>query len=182
MTLDFKMDSSIINPKIDRFSELVLKEFAFLEIEHGYTINNLEKLDFEYPKDMSVRLLYTSKFIAIDVRWYLMNASMGVGLYEMKDGSLLPKYSFYGDEGYGKAIDLNMLVEYKTKGLIKNPLLEVGKRGAWIKRDKLINDKMGELLHTYAQWLKEYANEIIKGNTTIFPEIHELSMSKLEKY
>jgi hypothetical protein len=154
--------------KIDEFSKLTKKIFYFLESDYGYTINELEKRNFKYPLDAEVLINYSGKNIAVSVFWYLSESYIGIGLYELQDGKITEKVSFYGDEGYSRAINFDSLVMMLTKGKVKSTIpRNVDKAHEMVRKD------MAGILKTLAGRLKKYAPEILKGDTSIFPQVQE---------
>lgn len=160
---------------IDDFASAVQEEFGFLVDDHGFVVKGLERVDFEYPKDKHVRIDYVSDRLCVRIEWYLIDSTIGVGLIEAENGQVPEKYSYFEKAGFARAISLTSLVEFLTLGTLKDPLRNVGaKEGgkeiikAWREREELLRCSMRSVLSTYSSWLKEYARDILSGDTSIF--------------
>ncbi len=159
------------------FENEVRRHFSFLESEYGYSVEGLLMLDSEYPKDARAVMRYFGS-VGIDVQMGL--GSITVGLYELENGSIPEKVSFSGDEGYARAINLDSLVRTVTRGAVSSllPELPYGITNAEMyrrveKRSELLRTKKGEIIEAYANRLKQYASEILKGDTAIFPAVQQ---------
>jgi len=174
-----------IDDKINEFSKLIEDKFKFLEDDYHFQRGILEKIDFQYVKDQKVRIVYYSGIICIVIEWYLIESNIGIGIIELNKGKIPEKYSYY-DNKFFRAIGLSDLVEYKSKGTIKNPLPQAGGKlttkqitKAWKEREQLINNEMENLLDKYSLFLKEYASEVLKGDLSMFPIIQKFSKDKI---
>jgi hypothetical protein len=88
--------------------------------------------------------------------WAIAWTQIGVGMIELSNGKMPDKYSYFRNEGIGRAIDMADLAEYVTNGAVQNPLPQSLKEGdrhntkKWIGRGKMIEERMGELIKEYA--------------------------------
>jgi len=162
------MISNDLKKRISEFADKTIEAFHFLEKEYGYKRKKLKKRDFEYPIDAEVYIRYFSKKVAIEVVWSIGNLNVAVGLYELHKGKIPDDVSFYGHEGFARGISLNSLVRMITKGKVKSPI----PRGLE-KSKAMIETNMDGILKTFAEWLKKYAPEILKGDTSIFPQVQQ---------
>jgi len=174
-----------LEKELDDFSTIVQKEFNFLVDDYGFTRNELKKLDFESAKDKHVKIDYVNNFLCVQIDWYLVDCSMGVGLIELEDGRMTNKFSYFGREGLARAVSLSTLVEFLTNGKVKNPLPHFGPKASGRKamkadreREKLINEDKQGILATYSSWLREYATDILKGDTSIFEVVQRYGNEK----
>jgi hypothetical protein len=118
--------------------------------------------------------------VAVEVLWAIGDGNMAVGLYELQNGKIPKKLSFYGHEGFARAINLDSLVRMKTDGKIDSPLpqrkfgisvAEICRRAE--KATEMIRTDMDGILKNFAERLKKYGKDILKGDTTIFPKVQE---------
>lgn len=144
------------------------------------------ELDFEYPKDRHVKIDYISSFLCVRIEWYLIDAAIGVGLIELENGRVPGKYSYFEKEGFARAIRLTTLVEFLTNGELKDPLPKAGAKArtvkittAWREREELIHHNMKGVIAAYSNWLKEYASDILKGDTSIFRDVQEYEQKSI---
>lgn len=177
-----------LEEKLDGFSKIVQEEFGFLVDDYGFIKKELEKLDFEYPKDKHVRIEYTNEFLCIQIDWYLADVAIGIGLIELENGKMPSKYSYWEKEGFSRAISLSTLIEFITKGELKDPLPRVGARASGRKmmrarreREKLIDQDMRGVLATYSSWLRDYAGDVLRGDTSIFESVWTYAKEKIVK-
>ncbi|MGD2093146.1 MAG: hypothetical protein PVH61_43695 [Candidatus Aminicenantes bacterium] len=176
------MDSKKIEEekRIREFSDKVIESFHFLEKEYGYKRKELEKEYFDYPIERKVFIRYFSKKVAVEVVWYIGHCNIAVGLYELHKGKIPENVSFYGHYGYSRAINLDSLVRMLTDGEINSPLPErtfhISNAELFRRVEKsteLIRTNMSWILETFAERLKKYAPEILKGDSSIFPRVQE---------
>jgi hypothetical protein len=166
--------------RISEFEVKTIEAFHFLETEYGYTKENLGRRDFDYPLERAVYIRYFHNKVAVEIIWSIGDGNMGVGLYEIKNGKIPDNASFYGNKGFTRAINLDSLVRMKTNGEIDSLLpqrkfdisfAEICRRAE--KSIEMIRKNMDGILETYAERLKKYATEILKGDTSIFPKVQE---------
>lgn len=174
------MNLNDIEGSIREFTAKTIEEYHFLENEYGYTRKELEKKGFEYPRNAIAFIRYFSEKVAVEVIFGIGRSAITVGLYELKHGKIPEKVSFYGHKGFSRAINLDSLVRMLTDGEITSPLPEIprnlslGEVNRRLKKNaELIETKMGEILKTLAERLKEYASNILKGDTSIFPKVQD---------
>jgi hypothetical protein len=167
-----------LSEMIDTFSSAVRKEFGFLIEDYGFVRTELERLDFDYPKDKHVRMDYISGFLCVRIEWYLVDATIGIGLIELQDGEMPDRYSYSEKEGFSRAISLRALIEFLTDGALQDPLPSARTASsaraitrAWRERAELINESMEALLATYSGWLRGYAGDILRDDTLIFERV-----------
>jgi hypothetical protein len=162
------MISDDLKKRIREFETKTIEAFHFLEKEYGYKRKKLKRKYFDYPGERTVSIQYFSKNVAVEIDWYIGDGNMAVGLYELQKGKIPENVSFYGHEGYARGINLDSLIGMITKGKVKSPI----PRGLE-KAVEMIRTDMGGILETFADRLKKYAHEILKGDTTIFPQVQK---------
>ena len=96
-----------IKEMAQRFSSEVQKNFDFLVDDYGFTYQGLEKKDFNYRKDARVSETYLGERVGLRITWWIGDSKISVSLYELQDGKIPDKASFYGDDGYSRAINFN---------------------------------------------------------------------------
>jgi hypothetical protein len=174
------MNASELEDRIQEFSDRTIEAFHFLESQYGYCRNELERSGFESLRDAEVFIQYFSKKVAVEVTWAIGASSIAVGLYELKKRKIPEKVSFYGDYGYARAINLDSLVRMLTDGKVTSPLpeylidisfAEMCRRAE--KATEMIRKDIGSILKTLADRLKEYGADILKGDTSIFPQVQK---------
>ena len=174
------MSSNNIDERINEFSNKTIEAFQFLENEYSYIRNDLERRGFEDTRSREVFIRYFSKKVAVEVIWEIGESLVAVGLYELQDGKIPEKISAYGEEGHGRAINLDSLVRMLTDGEVKSPIpehagdisfSEMCRRAE--KATEMIKTDMDGILKNFAERLKKYASDILKGDTSIFPRVQE---------
>ena|SRR5438132_3339249 len=171
-----------MDPAVDaivkRFASQVRTAFAFLEKKYGYSREGPILLNFEYPKDARTVMRYLGPSVGIEVEMSL--GDIGIGIYELENGQIPKRVSFYGDKGYARAIDLDSLVRTVTQGAVRSPLPELPSdisNAEMIRRverrSEMLRTGMEEILKTYAERLKQYGSDILNGDTSIFPAVQQ---------
>ncbi len=174
--------------ELDNFSNIVQEKFSYLINDYGFQEKELEKLNSEDLKDSHIRIDYLNDYVCVRIEWYLADATMGVGLIGLEEGKIPARYSYFEKKGFSPAINLSTLVEFLTNGVVKDPLLNPGPKAgsrkimkAWREREKLIDQDKRGLLTTYADWLKNYAADILAGDTSIFGAVQRYATEKIER-
>jgi hypothetical protein len=176
---------SISEPQFDEFERTVEHEFNFLQ-NYGFKKACLQKIDFEYPQDKRVEVNYFSETVCVTIRWFLIYANLEVGLIELIDTKLPEKISFYGGQGYGRAISLVDLVELMTRNKTTDPLPSPHSKAsikelmsAWKNRDKLIQSDLPGLIAKYARALESFGTKVLGGDLSVFSAVQAYSKTKL---
>ncbi len=162
------LSDSDIEERIREFGNKTIEVFHFLENEYGYTRKELERRDFEYPTDAEVFIIYFSRKVAVEVVWAIVENDVAIGLYELENGKMPEKFSVYGHKGFGRSINFNSLVRMLTDGKVKSPIPR-----SFNKAEEMIRTNMGGILEILAERLKKYASNILKGDTSIFPDVQK---------
>jgi len=174
------MNLNNLEDRIKEFSDKTKDIFNFLENEYKYKSSKIERRGFGYTRSKEVFIRYFSKMVAVEVIWAIDESLLSVGLYELQNGEIPDSISVYGEEGCGRVIILDSLVRMLTDGKVTSPipdyagnisLAEMYRRAE--KATEMIKTNMSGLLEIFAERLKTYASEIIKGDTSIFPKVQE---------
>ena len=176
------MNSRDIEERIQQFYEKTIESFHFLESEYGYFRSELQRSGFGDTRSAEVFIRYFGKKVAVEITWAIGASAVSVGLYELLNGKIpdQEKVSFYGHEGFARGIHLDSLVRMLTDGKLISPLPEyVGdisfsemcRRAE--KATEMIKTDMDGILKNFAERLKKYASDIVKGDTSIFPRVQE---------
>ena len=175
-----------LEDKLNDFSNIVREEFSFLTNVHSFVRKELEKVAFEDSRDKNARIDYLDGCLCVRVEWYLIDASIGVGLIKLENGKIPAKFSFFEKKGFSPAISLSTLVEFVTNGELKDPLPTFGPKAgarkinkAWRERERLIKENMRGIVATYSNWLQEYGRDILKGDTSIFERVQKYATEKI---
>jgi hypothetical protein len=183
-----KANNQEIEEKLNDFSDIVQEYFSFLVDDYGFVRKGLEKLDFEYPQDKQARIEYLSDFLCVRIDWHLADATMGVGLIELERGKIPEKYSYFEKKGFSRAVNLSTLVEFLSKGEMRDPLPNAGPRAgarkimkAWRERERLIEQNKRNILATYSNWLRTYASDVLARDTSIFEPVQRYEKEKITR-
>ena len=176
------MDSKKIEEekRINEFAAKTIESFQFLEEKFGYKRKELEKEYFDYPRERRVFIRYFGKKVVVEIIWYIGDANIAVGLYELRKRKIPEKVSFYGHYGHSRAINLDSFVRMITDGKVTSPIPEYGGNLSFAEKCRrtekaieLINKNIGGIIKTFAERLKRYGGDILKGDTSIFPKVQE---------
>jgi hypothetical protein len=159
-----------------RFSSEVQKKFDFLVDDYGFTYQGLEKRDFNYGRDARVSETYLGEGVGVRITWWIGDSKISVSLYELQGGKIPDKASFYGDDGYSRAINLHSFLEMlHSKNLLPKSVPErltniAGGKNI-DKRTEMIRTRVDRILEALAAAVTEFGSEILQGDTSIFPEV-----------
>jgi len=170
--------------KFDKFENKVKQLFKYLETEFFYSFEGGCKKNFHYPMDAIVTVCYIGE-LGVLINWHIGENWISVDLCELEDGKIPKKISFYGNEGYAKAITLDSYIEYKTNGKVISPLPEISEDMSVNemsiraeKRKEILESDFDSILELYSNRLKEYAKDILNGNTDDFQQIIDYHTTK----
>ena len=163
---------------IAQFSSKFQEHFYFLESEYGYIRGELKKCDFHYPQDAYVAIPYLGRNVGVQIIWSINNGYMTVIFAELENHKIPVKISFYGDVGYWRAIKLESLIDVICPEKIILPLPQITPKISFAETERRINKStemirtdMGGILEGFAKILKEVGSEILKGDTSMFPDV-----------
>ncbi len=174
------MSDDDIEELIGKFRSTVPKVFQFLEVDYNYDLGQIELEDVEYRKDTHISARYLSGLIGVEVVWGIGQSSLSVPMYELVDGKVPEKLSFYGHAGFSRGIQLHTLVEFITNGKVEPPLpritsdlsfAEMGRRAD--RCTELIRTELVDLIQIQAERLRTYSHDVLLGDTSLFPTIQE---------
>ena len=186
--------SSNMELKANIFYEEVKQQFSFLQ-DYGYSFYDNTIRDQSYYRDTTAIVQYIGETIGIEIYWYFAGARIGVAFKEAKKHEF-PKESIFFyysslkeplDLAISRGITLNDFVNYI--GECDNPLLllKYGKDGHYETRRhvnaraKIINENLSGVISGLAKATHELAIDIIKGDSSIFPEIMKYHTDSLKK-
>jgi len=166
--------------RIGEFSEFVKSSFHYLEVDYKYQRSEIVINDPESSRDIKVTIQYLGKTVGVVVAWFVGEHNIVVGIYELHNGAIPEKVSFYGDSGFYRAINLNSLCKMISNGDIEPPIPELTPnlklkemyRRADISAD-ILRHNMGGVIKILAERLKKYGDRILIGDISIFPKVQE---------
>jgi hypothetical protein len=143
--------------EIEKFRELCRREFRFLEKEYGFVERKLPNK--EAINQFQVQYVNTTTFVAVEgIHW-------GTGI-DVRIGRVEPEaWEIY--EHY----DLEDLLKMRCSDLSL-----VGPDGFGIS-----NDQAFQLKH-YGNALKKYADDVLGGEFSVFPKLHEAIELRAKNY
>ncbi len=172
---EFKVE---LEQNIRNFEKAVLTSFSFLETEYGYSRRALERRDFDDFRDANVIVPYYGATVAVHVYYYIGDIKVGAAVYELEDGRMPERVSFYGDPGYSRAINVDDFVAMASGGTVTSVLPEASPRkprlgefrAADLRREALTTNMAGVIAEV-AERLRDYCSPILKGDTSSFPAV-----------
>ncbi len=172
------MNRDDLERRATKFSDIVSDEFTFLQDDFGYRLETLQLRDIQYPQDAHAAVPFLGTSVAIEVVLGFGDDSVSVVLYELSGGKVPRRISFYGEDNAARAIRLDSLVRMLSGDDFRFPLpditpglsvAEMGRRGQ--ARSQLVRENLRGVVSGFAQLLKEYGSDILKGDTTFFKDI-----------
>jgi hypothetical protein len=166
------------NDIVQKFVLNATSVFDFLEKEYGYKITTSGIENEHYFPDAQVTIKYANSMLAIEVFWYFASAMIGIAFIKLqngkfpensKDASIINLYALAGFLSQGKE-DMFVLKDIYDSTFPKIK-----------KREKIINEKMVEVLENLALGVKKYALGIISGDTSCFPEVQKYQMDLINR-
>lgn len=165
-----------------QYEARVRAAFGFLEEEFSFQFVETVAKDARSPRDGALECRYLSiNATVVGVRWDVGENNLGVDVYSIgPDGEIPEHVSFEGDPGLPPAVSLDSLVEQATGGKVKSPLPEIVGEMSFAEacrradeRQRRIQNSFDELLGIYAERLRTYGAEILKGGRE---QLHDVSI------
>lgn len=174
------------NEQVETFFAETAKAFHFLETQYEY--QQLER-DIEHPdegRDATARVIYIGSRVAVEIAWGFAAGVIGVCFIELLQTGVFPSVITYypskDDAHKAKGIRLYTLAE--MLGHLDDPdflLKKVDNFRTRIKRSKIIQAQLPDVLAGLARATQTYATSILQGDTTIFPRVMNADAEKTEK-
>jgi hypothetical protein len=168
----------------EKFFLETTQEFNFLESEFGYKLVSKDVENIDDPQDAKAFVRYLSSKVGIEIYWYFASAAIGIALVEITKANEFPgRRRFWGkmsDEA--RAIKLHTLAKMQGKEnsfVLKE--LRSTKPVHIKKREKVIGENLGSVLENLSQILKNIAQNILLGDTSIFPKVQKYEEELLRK-
>lgn len=170
---------------LQKFVLEVYSKFAFLE-ELGYKKTEAKILDPEDFRDTNMVVQYIGKSVGVEIYWYFSSAEIGVAFFELQNGQLPEKKIFFGKlENASKAISLYNLAMYLGQWDEELFLLKFSKNSYYSeikKREKVINERLSEVLQGLSCATRKYATNIINGDTSVFNDVMKYYGEKMKEW
>lgn len=166
------------NDIVQKFVLNATSAFGFLENEYGYKVITTGIENESYFPDAQVVVRYVNSMVGVEVFWYFASAIMGVAFSKLqnsefpknaKDASIVNLYALASFLSQGKE-DMFIL-----KDLYDNTFPKIK------KRERIINERMNEVLENLALGVKKYALNIIAGETSLFPEVQKYQVELINR-
>ncbi len=170
---------------IRNFEAAVVTSFSFLETEYGFQRRALERRDFEDLRDANVIIPYYGSSIAVHAYYDVCSISVEAAIYELENGRMPERISFYGDAGYYRAITVDSYVAVASSGTVPPMLPEpsprkprIGIFRAYDMRRELLRTNMAGVVAQTAERMKAYCAPALKGDTSMFPAVQQFHKQK----
>lgn len=160
---------------------------SFLFLEHQYSYKRLEG-HIDHPDDERDALAlseYVGSQVGVRISWGFANVSMDVAFIQLFQSEIFPEESSFFPltrPNVSNAISLYSLAE--RLGTSHDPdfvLKDIDKPRQRYKRAQLIRSNMHEIVAGLARATQTYATPILKGDTSIFPEVMDYYLAKQKR-
>lgn len=154
------------------FDIIAQEQFKFLVSEYDFRLSKCEKEDWGYE------LIYLNDTTGVKITYEYREAYVFIMLYQLLDGEFQENpRNIEGNtilHGYG----LDDLISLRNPQTLIKPAYDYG------EQSKYYDEKNGLLLYVseFAENLKKYAKDILKGDFTIFPELDKIVKERVKKY
>ncbi len=168
----------------EEFFHETKKAFQYLERDLNYRLISSEIENTEHYPDSFAFVRYLGERIGIEVYWFFAAAAIDIALVEItKIGEFPQKKRFWGESrGEARAISLHTLMDMLGKGdLYMIRKLRATKLSDVKKREKVICEKLRDVMENLAQILREQATDTLLGDTTIFSDVQKHEEKLLRK-
>ncbi len=169
--------------RIKDFSRAVQIAFQYLVDEYGFVCKGVKEIDMDSPKDAVVTITYLGKDVGVIIGWAMPEIFVTITELEQKD---IPKRvsTFSNQKGLPRAISLDLLVKMRIeegKEKPTSPLQEMGRFVSFTEMSfkrmqkycEMLNERLEDVVQVFAERLRKYGSEILRGDTSIFPKVQE---------
>jgi len=154
----------------------VKNSFHYLVSDFDYQLISTDIENADDYRDSVAIVRYLSSKVGLEVYWYLASSVIGISLIKVKKEGYFPyKKRFWGkSREEASAITLNSLIGMAGKGnvLILNKYISTKASDVNIRR-KMIEENISDIVKNVAEVLLEQANDILAGDTSIFPKVQK---------
>ncbi len=175
----------VLEQNIRNFEAAVLASFSFLETEYGFQRRALERRDFEDYRDANVIIPYYGSSIAVQAYYDVCSISVGASIFELENGQIPKRVSFWGDPGYFRAVTVDSYVAVASGGQIPRLLPEpsprkprIGIFKAYDMRREVLRTNMAGVVAQTADRMKTWCAPVLKGDTSMFPAVQQFHKQK----
>lgn len=133
-------------------------------------------------RDALARIQYVSTSIGVEIGWNFAGAMINVAFIELLHPGVFPASwtLFEGFPNAARAVSLYEIAEMLGHSDDSDFLLQDRDNSRkWKKHLKLFETRMSDVLAGLARATQTYASDILKGDTTIFPEAMDYYTSKV---
>lgn len=167
---------------LSQFYAQVSEAFAFLTTTYGYRLHAQRAEDLEYAQDARASVSYLGERVEVSIEWAFAEASIDVVFTELQIEKVSPKQRSFADDKLkdaARAISLRTLAEHL--GHADDP--DLPPRGydgrVTNKRFKRLQADLRGVLDGLARATERYADDIVRGDTAVFPEVMRAYTEKL---
>jgi hypothetical protein len=174
-----------LEKRIIEFECFVTQHFEFLVNDFGLIKGQLRKQDFDDKREAMVSIRYKGGPVDVEIGWGIGFASIGITLRDNNYPESQQVIAKIKNLKPAKVIYFESAVEYLSEGKEVSLIPEISRNISFSemknnadKREKLINQSMEEIVKKLAEKLNKYGAEIIKGDTSRFPEFEKYYAEK----
>lgn len=163
-----------MNEWAEEFFAETTEAFSFLEQQYSYQRQEGFIEAPEDGRDATALIRYLSSHVGVQISWYFAGSTINVSFIELLQPGVFPNFwAFFGNYPHAaKAVSLYTLAG--MLGHLDDPdflLQDLGNTRKRNKHAKLIETRMPDILAGLARATQTYASDILKGDTSIFPQV-----------
>jgi hypothetical protein len=149
----------------DIFEKIARQEFRFLESEYDFKLHGVEKTVY------GCFIIYKASALAVRVSCETHDGGVFVKIYKLKDGEI-PKYPIFFDPKAEYLIfNFNNLLLLRAKRVIEQDEERIYKDSEYLKAT----------VKQFADNLKLYGSDVLKGDFGILPELHKIVIRRAKE-
>lgn len=154
------------------FDIIVQEQFKFLVFQYDFRLCKCRKEDWGYE------LIYLSNTTGVKITYEYRNAYIFIMLYKLQNGEFRenPRNIEVSTILHGYSLD--DLISIRNPQALIRPAYEYGEQSRYYENP----NGMALYIAEFAENLKNYAKDILKGNFTIFPELDKLVKERIKKF
>lgn len=167
---------------IPQFHAQAGEAFAPLMAKHKYRLHAQRAEDLEHGQDARASVSYLGERVEVSIEWAFAEAYISVVFIELQVPRVSPKQRSFVDDKLkdaARAISLRALAE--QVGHADDPDLppKQGRRHTTNAQFKRLQSDMRGVLDGLARATERYASDILRGDTSIFPDVRRAYTEKL---
>ena len=155
----------------ESFEQIVKNEFGFLESDFGFTLSESKKEGWGY------KMIYRNNTTGVKIIHEYRESYIFILLYQLVNGKLIEDPRDIKEDTVLHSYGLDDIVNLRDPSALINPTYDYPDDSKFHDKEK----GMSTYVSAFARNLKTYAEDVLSGDFTIFPELDKIVKERAKK-